>query len=171
MAKITLQEALQKVKEAKLKEKQLREERKAQQKVLAVEYTDNLSADEKQKQIAEAEKILNTANANAETIKQQYKTAMKKVKNDVVLAREILSFVNYKQTHSLPHQKNSFVVNGKILTFKRDGIKDITIDISKGNWQQVMKQELAKQGINGDNRVADNIVYKASQLVKSNITV
>lgn len=171
MAKKTIAELLQEAKELKQKEIALKQEMKAKKTAIAVEYADNLSPEAKQKQIAEAEAILNTAKQKAFALKIAFKSAMKQIKSDVSFAKEILDFVNYKQNASLPKQKNSFVINGKILTFKREGIKDIAIDISNANWQKNFKAELAKQGINGDDRVADNIVYKAQCLLKSNITI
>jgi hypothetical protein len=93
---------------------------------------------------------------------------MKKVKEDVSFAKEILAFVNYKQNYSLKKVVNQISVEGNTLHFRREGIKDITVDISKADWQQTFKAELAKQGINGENRIADNIVYKASLMIKGN---
>ena len=171
MAKKTITELLQEAKALRQKETELKQAMKLQKQAIAVEYADNLSPEAKQQQIAEAEEILNKAKAKAGLLKEQFKNAMKAIKNDVAFAKEILAFVNYKQNHSLPKQKNSFVVNGKILKFNREGIKEITIDISNANWQKNFKQELAKQGINGDDRVADNIVYKASQLIKADIKI
>lgn len=141
---------------------------KAQKQIIAVEYADNLSPEAKQTQITEAEQILNTAKQKAEDLKAQFKTAMKKVKEDVTFAKEILNFVNYKQNHSLKKAVNQITVEGNVLHFRREGIKDIAINISKANWQSAFKAELAKQGINGENRIADNIVYKASLMVKGN---
>lgn len=171
MAKKTISELLSEAKALRIKEAELKKQMKAQKQAIAVEYADNLPEAEKQKQITEAEKILNTAKAKAQELKAEFKEKLKAVKNDVAFAKEILAFVNYKQNHSLPKQKNSFAVNGNMLTFKREGIKDITVDISKANWQKNFKTELSKQGINGDNRIADNIVYKASLLIKSNIAI
>jgi hypothetical protein len=171
MAKKTIAELLQEAKELKAKELAIKQERKAQQQVLATEYIDSISPEEKQKQIAEAEKILNTAKEKAIVLKTEFKKQLKAIKLDVAFAKEILAFVNYKQNNSLKKQKNSFVVNGNILKFNREGIKEITVDISNANWQKNFKEELRKQGINGDNRIADNIVYKATQLIKSNITI
>lgn len=166
--KKTIAELLQEAKELRQKEVALKQEMKAKKTAIAVEYCDNLPEAEKQKQIADAEKILNTAKEKAIALRNEFKKAMKQIRNDVAFAKEILAFVNYKQNNSLPHQKNSFVVNGNVLQFNREGIKEITIDISKANWQKTMKEELKKQGINGDDRIADNIVYKAKLLVESN---
>ncbi len=162
---------LQKAKELKAKETELKQAMKLQKQAIATEYCDNLPEAEKQKQIAEAEKILTTAKEKATLLKIEFKKAMKQIKENVSFAKEILNFVNYKQSNSLPKQTNSFVVNGKVLKFNREGIKEITVDISNANWQKNFKEELKKQGINGENRIADNIVYKASQLIKSNIAI
>jgi len=171
MAKKTIAELLQEAKQLREQESKIKVEMKAKKAAIAIEYADNLPAEEKQKQIAEAEKILTSAKAKAGLLKEQFKIAMKAIKSDVAFAKEILAFVNYKQNNSLPHQKNSFVVEKNLLKFNRDGIKEIVIDISKANWQKEFKAKLALQGINGDDRIADNIVYKASQLIKSNITI
>lgn len=166
--KKSIAELLAEAKQLREAERKLKAEMKAKKSAIAVEYADNLPTEEKQKQIKSAEEILNTAKAKAEYLKEQFKAEMKKVKEDVAFAKEILAFVNYKQIHSLPKQKNSFSVNGNVLKFQKEGIKEITIDISKANWQQEFKKELAKQGINGENRIADNIVYKAKLLIESN---
>lgn len=171
MAKKTIAELLTEAKVLREAMTKLKAENKAKKTAIAVEYADGLSEVEKTKQIAEAEKILNTAKEKAIALKIQFKANMKAIKSDVAFAKEILNFVNYKQNNSLPKQKNSFVVNGITLTFKREGIKDITIDISRKDWQKNLKRELALQGINGENRIADNIVYKASQLVNANIKI
>ncbi len=168
MTKKTIAELLAEAKQLRTKEKELKAQMKAQKQIIAVEYADNLSPEAKQQQIADAEKILNTAKQTAEGLKSQYKAAMKKIKEDVSFAKEILAFVNHKQTHSLKKAINQITVEGNVLLFQRKGIKDIAIDISKVNWQQTFKAELAKQGINGENRIADNIVYKASLMVKGN---
>ena len=167
--KKTITQLLAEAKILKQKELELKQQMKKQKQVIATEYADCLSDDEKKKQIAEAESILNSAKQKAFSLRQEFKTAMKKIKEDVSFAKEILQFVNHKQQNSLPHRKQEFLLEGNILTLKRDGIKEINIDVSKANWQKTFKQELKLQGINGENRVADNIVYKASQLVKSNI--
>ena len=167
MAKKTIAELLQEAKVLRQQERDLKARMKAQKNILATEYIDNMPEAEKQKQIAEAEKILATAKAEAEQAKAMYRQTIKKIKNDVAFAKEILSFVNYKQNHSLLKVKNAFSIDGDILTFKREGIKDITVNVAKANWQQEFKKELAKQGINGENRIADNIVYKATQLLKT----
>ena len=171
MAKKTIAELLQEAKALREQEQRIKQEMKAKKTAIAVEYADNLPEAEKQKQIAEAEKILNTAKQKAITFRMVFKNDMKAIRNDVAFAKEILDFVNYKQKNSLPKQKNSFRIEKNILTFNREGIKQIVIDVSKANWQKNFKEELKKQGINGDDRVADNIVYKASQLTKSNITI
>ena len=171
MSKKTIAELLNEAKELKQQQKELNARMKEKKQVLATEYIDNMPETEKKKQIAEAEKILNTAKEKAIALKIEFKAKMKAIKNDVSFAKDILDFVNYKQKNSLPKQKNSFRIEKNMLYFNREGIKEIQIDISKANWQKNFKEALKSQGINGDDRIADNIVYKASQLVKSNITI
>lgn len=170
MAKKTITELLTEAKELKQKEIALKAEMKKQKQIIATEYADCLSPEAKQEQIAEAEKILNSAKEKAIAAKNTFKTTMKAIKGDVSFAKEILSFVNYKQSNSLPHKKQEFSLVDNLLTLKRDGIEEIEIDVSKANWQKTFKAELARQGINGNDRVADNIVYKASLLVKGNVS-
>ena len=55
--KKTIAEMLQEAKELKQKEIALKLEMKKQKQIIATEYCDNLPAEEKQKQIADAEKI------------------------------------------------------------------------------------------------------------------
>ncbi len=170
MAKRTIAELLQEAKVLKQQERELKAKMKAKKQVIATEYVDCLSADEKAKQIAEAEKILTTAKSKATELKVQFRKDMSEIKESVSFAKEILAFVNHKQANSLPHKKQEFSLVDNMLTLKRDGIKEITIDVSKADWQKTFKGKLKDQGINGENRIADNIVYKASQLVKSNVT-
>ena len=168
MGKKTIAELLQEAKELKKQEADLKARMKAQKQTLAVEYADNLPEAEKQKQIAEAEKILNTAKQKAIDLKIAFKNSMKAIKNDIAFAKDILDFVNYKQKNSLPKQKNSFRIEKNILTFNREGIKEIKIDVSKANWEKTFKEALKQQGINGENRIADNIIYKAQKLLETN---
>ena len=168
MAKKTIAELLAEAKQLREAEAKIKAEMKAKKTAIAVEYADNLPEAEKQKQIAEAEKILNTAKQKAIDLKIAFKSAMKQIKNDFAFAKEILAFVNYKQGNSLPKTKNSFRIEKNLLTFNREGIKEITIDISKANWQKTFKEELKKQGINGNDRIADNIIYKAKKLLETN---
>ena len=168
MAKKTIAELLQEAKQLKIQEAELKAKMRAQKSAIATEYCDNLPEAEKQKQIAEAEKILNTAKEKPIFLKAEFKKQLKEIKNSVSFAKEILDFVNYKQKNSLPKAKNQFRIEGKILTFNREGISEIKIDISKNDWQKNFKAELKKQGINGENRIADNIVYKATLLLQTN---
>lgn len=165
---IDIKKALQEANALKDKEKKIKAEMKAQKQVIATQYADGLSDVEKEKQIKEAENILAKAQQDREKAKATFKTTMKEIKEAVAFAKQILDFVNYKQTHSLPKVKNQFSISENTLTLKREGIKDITINIKDVNWQKVLKAKLKEQGINGNDRVADNIVYKASLLVKSN---
>lgn len=169
--KKTIAELLQEAKQLKQKEIALKLEMKAKKSAIATEYCDNLSPEAKQKQIADAEKILATAKQEAIKAKEIFKARMKEIRADVSFAKEILEFVNYKNANSLPKVKNQFAINGNILTFAKEGIKNITIDVSKANWEKIFKEELKKQGINGENRIADNIVYKAQQLIKSTMAI
>ena len=163
--KIDIVSMLAKAKELKLKEIALKAEMKAQKTAIATEYIDNMPEAEKQKQIAEAEKILENVKQKAIALKNTFKEGMKALKAEKLLAKDILDFVNYKQNHSLPKAKNQFRIEKNFLHFNREGITEIVIDIAKSDWQHNFKVELKKQGINGENRIADNIVYKASQLL------
>ena len=171
MAKKTIAELLQEAKALKQKEIAIKNEMKNAKKAIALEYADGLPEEAKQKQIADAEVILNSAKEKAIIAKLQFKQAMKAIKEEVLLAKEILSFVNYKQSNSLSKVKNSFLIEKNMLYFNREGIKQIVIDVSKANWEKTFKEELKKQGINGENRIADNIIYKAQQLLKSNVSI
>ena len=162
MTKKTIAELLQEAKQLRNQERELKARMKAQKSILITEYQDNLSPEVKQTQIADAEKILNSVKANCERLTTEYKIAIRKEKDKALFAKEILDFVNYKANHSLPKRKQSFAFTAdKKLHYLRDGIKEIVIDISKANWKAVFKQELAKQGIDGDNRIADNVVWTA----------
>lgn len=169
--KKSISELLQAAKELKRQEAEIKSKMKAQKHILATEYADNMSDEAKRQQIAEAEKILNTAKTQYAALKEEFKARAKKIKEEVSFAKEILAFVHYKQAHSLPKAKNMFSISGTALTFKREGLKDITVDISKADWQRVFKDALKAQGLTDQDRTADNIVYKAGQLVKSNITI
>ena len=162
---------MQEAKQLKTAMQELKQKNIEAKKALAVEYCDNLPEVEKQKQIAEATKILETAKQKAIEARIAFKNSMKTIRSEVSFAKDILDFVNYKNRNSLPKTKNSFVIEKNTLTFNREGIKEIKIDVSNANWQQVFKQELKKQGINGENRISDNIIYKASQLLKSNTAI
>ncbi len=169
--KKSIVEMLQEARALREQEKRIKEELKEKKRVVALEYAATMSEETKQQQITEAETILTTARQKAIQAKIDFKAVMKKIKEDVSTAKEILDFVNYKQKFALPKVKQYFSVDNNILTLQREGIKNITVDVSKANWQQVLKEELRKQGINGENRIADNIIYKADQLVKSNIKI
>src|SRR4030042_1045865 len=156
-----LMDLMAKIKEAKQKEKQIREERKALSNIAITEYTDGLSPEAKAEQIKQAEQIVKQAKQKLENAKALYKQTVREVKADMTFSKEILNFVTHKQNHSLPKRKQDFVFSGKMMTYKRDGIKNIEVDISKPNWKTAFTAELAKQGINGDDRVSANAVYTA----------
>ncbi|HDZ77122.1 MAG TPA: hypothetical protein ENH41_03465 [Candidatus Omnitrophica bacterium] len=171
MGKQTITEYLQEAEALKQQQKELNAKLKAKKQAIATEYMDNLSPEAKAQQIAEAEAILNTAKAETIKAKDTFKATMLGIKERVKFSKSILDFVNYKIHNGLPKVNNQYVVNENILTFHREGIKDIAIDISKADWQKVFKAELKKQGINGNDRVADNIIYKAKCLLESNNAV
>ena len=158
---------LAKAKELKQKEIALKAEMKAQKTAIATEYIDNMPEAEKQKQIAEAERILENVKQKAIELKNTFKSGIKALKAEKLFAKEILEFVNYKQNHSLPKAKNIFRIEKNFLTFNREGITEIKIDIANVNWQNNFRVELKKQGINGENRIADNIIYKAKTLLEA----
>jgi len=166
--KQSIAELLLKAKELKRQESEAKARYKAQKSAIATEYTSGMDEKTKQAQIIDAEKILGDAKNKAIALRNVFKESMKAIRNDVAFAKEILSFVGYKQTHSLQKVKNQFFVSNGKLTVKREGIKDITVDVTVADWQAILKKELRKQGINGDDRVADNIVYKAKCIVESN---
>ncbi len=170
MANTKLVELMAKIKEAKNKEKEIREERKALSNIAIIEYCDGLSPEAKAEQIKQAEQIVKTASQKLENAKALYKQTIKEVKADMQFSKEILNFVSHKQNHSLPRREQHFVFSGKTMTYKRDGIKDIQIDISKANWKTTFTSELAKQGINGDDRVAANVVYIAGVKLANEIS-
>lgn len=167
MATKTIAEMLAKAKELKAKEIALKQEMKQQKTAICTEYIDNMPEAEKQKQIAEAEKILENVKQKAMELKNAFKQGIKALKAEKLFAKEILEFVNYKQQNSLKKVKNMFRIEKNILLFNHEGITEIAIDISKANWQEIFKVELKKQGINGENRIADNIIYKAKLLLEA----
>ena len=167
-----LMDIMAKIKEAKQKEKQLRDERKALSNIAITEYTDGLSPEAKAAEIQQAAEIVKTAEAKLAAAKiqykrvtqealAQYKKTKSEVSQDYKFSKEILNFVTHKQNHSLPKRKQDFVFSGKTMIYKREGIKDIAVDISKENWKITFTSELAKQGINGNDRVAANVIYIA----------
>lgn len=165
-AKKSIVELLQEAKALKAKEAELKAQLKAQKKTIALEYQDSLNPETKAQQIAEAEKILNTATQKAQALRMEFKNAMRKIKSEVSFAKEILSFVNYKQGASLGKVKNQMVIDKNNLIFNREGLKEIRIDISKTGWEKTFKEALKLQGINGQDRIADNLVYKAQLMIK-----
>jgi len=171
MQKKSITDMLAEIKALEQKEKELKAAMKEKKRIAAVEYADNLPAEEKAKQIAEAEAILSTAAKDADKAKATFREAMIAIKARVAFAKEILAFVSWKQSASLPKIKNAFWIEGKALKFSREGLKEITIDVSSANWPEIFKAELAKQGINGADRVADNIVYKAKTMLAGNIAI
>ncbi len=171
MAKKTIAELLTESKQLKEAIKKQKEELRNRKMALATEYTSNMTEQQVNAEIKECQSLLENAKAKATEIKATYKESMKALKEDIAFAKERMAFVNYKATSPLPKRKNSFRIEKNVLTFSREGLTEISIDISKVNWQKVFKSELAKQGINGDDRVADNIIYKAKCLIDSNIKI
>ena len=161
-------ELLAQAKDLKAKAKAINQELKQKKIALATEYTSNMTEAQKQEAIQRAETLLQEAKKKATLYRNEYKEKIKTLRTDVATAKEILAFVNHTQKNGLPKVKNQFRIEKNLLSFKREGINDIIIDVSKANWQQTFKAELKKQGINGDNRIADNIVYKAKTLLDSN---
>jgi len=171
MQKRSLAEMLAEVKALEAKERELKAAMREKKRIAAVEYADNLSPEEKQKQIAEAEAILATATKDTAKAKATFKESMLGIRERVSFAKEILAFVAWKQSASLPKVKNSITIEKNVLRFNREGLKEIAVDVSLPNWQGTFKAELAKQGINGVDRVADNIVYKAHTMLAANVSI
>ena len=155
---------------ARLKEQQkkLNAEMRAKKATIAKEYMDGLSESDKAAQIAEAEKILADVKIAKDRLKAEFNKGMAALKDKVTLAKAHLEFVGYQNTHSLPRIKNAYTVDNNTLTFRREGLKDISLAIKDG-WEKILKADLKKQGINGNDRVADNIVYKAQLAVKTHM--
>ena len=148
----------------KAKQKAINAEMKAQKITIAKEYTDGLSEADKARQIQDAEKILSNILIKKQALKAKFRASLQELKDEATLAKDILEFVGYKSEHSLPKVKNAYIVQGQKATFKRQGLLDISFDIIVG-WEKTLKAELKKQGINGHDRVADNIVYKMQQAI------
>ena len=161
-----IQELLKRSNELKAKIKAQQQELKQQKSAMALEFTAGLSDEQKQKQIADAQKILESVKQKAEALKREFKAKMGLLKDDAKSAKELLEFVNYKINNQLPKIKNGIAISDGKATIKREGIKDIVIDVTKADYQKTIVKELAKQGI--ENGVARNIAYKTSMLVKSN---
>jgi len=163
-----INQLLQETERLKAQQKAINKEMKAKKATIAKEYMDGLSEADKAAQIADAEKILNGIKVKKAILVSKFKQDMDALKQEAHLAKVKLEFVNYQGTHSLPKTKNLYSVENNTLTVKRDGLKDISIAIKEG-WEKILKAELAKQGINGNDRVADNIVYKAQLAVKTHM--
>lgn len=157
--------------ELKRKQKELKAEMKSQKMALAVEFTSSVSPEMQSEQIARAEKILQVVKGKARILRWKFKDDMKKLREEAGTAKEILSLVNHEQTHGLPKRKQSMSHQGNTLIYQREGLKEIRIDTSKENWRATLKEELKKQGINGDNRIADNILYDAKVYIEEKIKV
>ena len=154
---------------AKQKEKEIKAAMKKQQQIIIREFKDGLSAEDKAAQIATAEELLikskdaaKIAQIAYDIAKDAYNVEMNRIKADTTLATEILKFVNWQQSASLPKVSiQSYIFEGNNFVFKREGLKDITIDITKNNWKKEFEKALALQGINGKDRIAANLVYTA----------
>ncbi len=120
--KKTITELLQEAKNLRHQEAELKAQMKQKKIAIASEYADNLPEAEKQKQIAEAEKILLTAKTEAEKAIATFKAEKKRIKENVSFAKEILLFVNYKANNSLPKAKNQFRIEKNRLIFAREEI-------------------------------------------------
>ena len=118
MSKKTIAELLADAKVLKQKEKALKQEMKIQKQVIATEYADGLSPEAKAKQIAEAESILTDAKEQAYRLREGFKASMKVLKDRVSFAKDILNFVNYKQSASLPKRKQEFIILKDTLTLE-----------------------------------------------------
>ena len=163
-----LNQMLQEAARLKAEQKRINQEMKLKKATIAKEYVDGLSETDKAAQIADAERILTDVKSKKDKLKAEFRKGLDDLKQKSQLAKAMLEFVNYQSTHSLPHVKNQYTIEKNILTVKRDGINDIAVNVSTG-WEKVLKAELANQGIKGNNRVADNIVYKAQLAVKTHM--
>jgi len=161
-----IKELLLQAKQLKEKQKALNAEMKQKKSTIAKEYQDGLSEADKNQQIKDAEKILSDVKIMKDKLRLEFRQKISELKVKVSLAKDILAFVNYKNTHTLGKVKNAYVVDDKTATFKRAGLQDITFNIVNG-WEKNLKTALKKQGINGDDRVADNIVYKMQMAIKT----
>jgi len=163
-----INQLLQETQRLKEQQKKLNQEMRAKKATIAKEYMDGLSEPDKAAQIKDAERILSDVKIAKDKLKAEFSKGMAALKDKVTLAKAHLEFVNYQGTHSLPKVKNQYSIEKNTLTIKRDGLKDISLAINTG-WEKILKAELKKQGINGNDRVADNIVYKAQLAVKTHM--
>jgi hypothetical protein len=162
MKKLTLEQALQKAKELKIQQQEMNRKMRESKKSIVVEFIDGMNEETKKAEIKRAEILLENYKKNIIILKEEFKAKLKTLKADKTLALEILDLVNYQQKNSLPKVKQIQSIENNVLTYKRIGIKDIVLNIENipySVWRKTLKEELKKQGINGNDRVADNIIY------------
>lgn len=165
MANINVRELLAKAKELKAIEIQQRNELKAKKKMLYQEITSGISPEVKAEQLQRAKEIIATATTKKMQLKATFKTELQKIQAEFIVAKELIALVSHEHHNGLNKVKNAIDIEGNVATVKREGIKDITIDTSKSNWQITLKELLAKQNI--ENGIARNICYKVSTMLKA----
>ena len=166
MANVNVAALLSKAKELKEIERKQKQEMKAKKQMIYQEITSGISPEMKAKQIEHAKQIIATATKQKELLKQEFKSKLQEIKSQFTVAKELLALVNHEQKNGLSKVKNAISIDGNMATVKREGIKNITVDTSKANWQITLKELLANQNI--ENGIARNIAYKISTMIKAN---
>lgn len=162
MAKIDLNAMLKDTKDLEFFIQQKRKELQEKKTLIATEYTQNLTEPEKQSEIAKLKKSIDDLQGKRNSAINEFKNKMRDIKGDAKVLKERLDLLNYIGRKSLPKKKWDYNTdNLPMFVLSGESIKDITVDTNKANWKVTLKEALKLQGINGEDRVADNVVYKA----------
>ena len=164
-----LNNAISKIQELKEKQKQYNKELREAKKATATEYAGQLSEVEKQTIINDCEKIITSARLQFEMLRQEFKSKVHLLKQDINNAKGRLDILNYTIDNGLKKAINQIIVDNNIITIKREGINDITCDSKNPQWQKIASLKLAEAlKVDITSGIVRSLVYKASLLVKSN---
>jgi len=162
-------EAMNRVQVLKDKAKQERKALNEAKRSIATEFAGQFSEEQKAQIISDCEKVISSARQKFAILRNEFKAQVHSLKQDINTAKGRLELLNYTLDNGLKKAVNQIIVDNNIITIKREGIADISVNSADKNWQKIASLKLAealKTDINSG--VVRSLIYKASLLVKSN---
>jgi hypothetical protein len=149
------------------KKRALREEEKRARLSIQTDVTAGISAEEKEQFLQETNAKLEKLNATRKDILVNARLQLRANKDEAKILRDQIGLFGYRVKSTL-RKTRQFLFAGDELTFRREGITDITVNTANADWSKKLNAELKKQGIGLDgDRTGACIVYTAQQELKA----
>jgi hypothetical protein len=159
--------AFKQLQEIALSKRALREAEKQARLSIQTDVTAGISEQEKAQFLQDATARLEKLDAARKNILANARLQLRANKDEAKTVREQVSLFGYRVKSTL-RKTRQFIFDADVLTFKREGIKDIVVNTANADWSKQLNAELKKQGIGLDgDRTGACIVYTAQQELKA----